>query len=87
MTGMPSEVWIPIDWGWYPDFVTQEVLIKRLLMYGINTADKGDISLGSVHGLWYEWVLNEAGTEYVKKWRLDLAPVGFSGANRNPRSN
>ena len=87
VTGMPCKAWVPLDWGWYPDYVTQEVLIKRLLMYGLNTSDKGDISRGDVHGLWYRWVLNDAGTEYVKDWQLRLAPVGFkTHGNRHPVS-
>lgn len=87
VTGMPCKVWSPLDWGWYPDFVTQEVLIKRLLMYGVDTADKGDISRGDIYALWYSWILNEAGTDYVKDWHLSLAPVGFKAhGNRHPRS-
>ena len=84
---MPRKAWAPLDWGWYPDYVTQEVLIKRLLMYGFKTSDKGDISRGDVHGLWYRWVLNDAGTEYVKDWQLSLVPVGFkTHGNRHPVS-
>ena len=87
VTGMPRKAWAPLDWGWYPDYVTQEVLIKRLLMYGFKTSDKGDISRGDVHGLWYRWVLNDAGTEYVKDWQLSLVPVGFkTHGNRHPVS-
>lgn len=87
VTGMPRKAWAPLDWGWYPDFVTQEVLVKRLLMYGFNTTDKGDISRGDVYGLWYRWILNGAGTEYIKDWQLSLAPVGFkTHGNRHPVS-
>lgn len=87
VTGMPCKAWVPLDWGWYPGFVTQEVLVKRLLMYGINTLDKGDMSRGDVHGLWYRWVLNDAGTEYRRDWQLNLAPVGFkTHGNRHPVS-
>lgn len=84
--GGPSEERFTQDWGWYPENESQVSIIRRLLMYGYNTGSKGDISGGNVYGLWYQTYRSDDG-EVEKDWQLGLAPVGFSGANRNPRSN
>ena len=87
VTGPPDETRFTDDWGWYPDYVTQADIVRRLLMYGYNTTGKGDISRGDIYGLWYTNVLNAAGTRYDKVWQLGNAPVGFKlHGNRHPVS-
>lgn len=87
VTGMPCKAWLPRDWGWYPESLTQGKLIERLLMYGYDTSDKGDISRGDVYGLYYEHVWNAANNNWDKKWHLELSKVGFKDhGNRHPMS-
>ena len=50
------ESWMPSDWnngtghGFYDSFHSQRLLIARLLMYGITSSDKADVTAGSVYG-------------------------------------
>ena len=77
VTGMPCKAWLPRDWGWYPENVSQVDLIQRLLMYGYDTTSKGDISRGDVYGLSYEYTWNPTRNDWDKSWRLGVIPVGF----------
>ena len=87
VTGMPRKVWMPCDWGWYPENFTQVDAIKRLLMYGYNTSTKGDISRGDVYGLSCEYTWNTARNDWDKSWWLGMTSVGFKDhGNRHPVS-
>ena len=87
VTGMPSRVRMPQDWGWYPEFITQADVIQRLLMYGYDTSSKGDISKGDVYGLSYDNVWNAARQNWDKTWVLGMIAVGFKEhGSRNPVS-
>jgi hypothetical protein len=71
----PKEEFAPFDWNngtgsrYYEFSITQETLIKRLLMYGFYHVDKRDMSLGSIYG--FTMYDNEAG----------LVDVGFFRGN------
>ena len=71
----PKEEFAPFDWSngtgsrYYEFSITQETLIKRLLMYGFYHVDKRDMSLGSIYG--FTMYDNEAG----------LVDVGFFRGN------
>ena len=71
----PKEEFAPFDWNngtgsrYYEFSITQETLIKRLLMYGVYHVDKRDMSLGSIYG--FTMYDNEAG----------LVDVGFFRGN------
>ena len=87
VSGNPLPSRFTHDWGWYPHYMTQADVIRRLLMFGFNSDTKGDISRGDIYGLWYTNVLNAAGTRYDKVWQLGNAPVGFKlHGNRHPVS-
>lgn len=87
VAGPPSKDRMPDDWGWYPPSVTQEDLIKRLLMYGVYSTTKADISYGDVYGLHYTNTYNSATRVRGRAWFLDMAPIGFGvHAKRNPKS-
>ncbi len=79
--GLPSKDRMPDDWGWYPPSLTHQQLLQRLLMYGVFSSSKADLSYGDIYGLYYT---RSAG---VKTWHLNQAPVGFGRhGNRNPVS-
>lgn len=79
--GLPSRERMPDDWGWYPPSLTQEVLIQRLLMYGLFSTTKADIPYGDIYGVYYTRV----GRTQI--WHLDQAPIGFGlHGNRHPVS-
>lgn len=87
VTGMPTEERLPHDWGWYPPAVSQADIVRRLLMYGYDTSDKGDISAGDVYGLYYESEWNAGRGVWERVWRLGNAPVGFgTHGSRHPAS-
>lgn len=87
VTGAPSKVRMPKDWGWYPEEFMHIHVIRKLLMYGYSSDNKTDMSLGNIYGLYYDDVRDARTGQWKKDWKIDLVPVGFSGANRNPRSN
>lgn len=79
--GQPSKNRMPDDWGWYPPSDSHEQLVKRLLMYGVFSTSKADLSYGDIYGLHY----TESGG--IKTWFLDQAPIGFGlHGNRHPVS-
>ena len=77
--------WLPDDWGstsqtehFYTDN-HQRAIIETLLMLGAGT-NKGDLSFGDIHGIWFHLVDGE------KIYRTSMVPVGVSNnLNRNPR--
>lgn len=87
VTGMPTGERLPHGWGWYPPAVSQADVVRRLLMYGYDTSDKGDISSGDVYGLYYESEWNADRGVWERVWRLGNAPVGFgTRGSRHPAS-
>ena len=79
--GLPSKGRMPDDWGWYPPSLTHQQLLQRLLMYGVFSSSKADLSYGDIDGLYY------AQSSNGKTWHLDQAPVGFGHhGNRHPAS-
>jgi hypothetical protein len=71
----PKKELAPFDWNngmgsrYYEFSITQEALIKRLLMYGFHHMDKRDLSIGLIYG--FTMYDNEAG----------LVDVGFFRGN------
>ena len=51
-------------------------LIPRLLMYGIYTGTKRDLSLGGIDGVWYEWVGDR------KSWQKGETPIGTASSSQ-----
>jgi hypothetical protein len=85
--GMPSKERMPDDWGWYPPSVKQADLVRRLLMYGVYSDTKADISYGDVYGLYYTNFWNQTTRKWERVWQLNNVPVGFGlHGNRNPQS-
>ncbi len=85
--GMPSKERMPDDWGWYPQSVKQADLVRRLLMYGVYSDTKADISYGDVYGLYYTNFWNQTTRKWERVWQLNNVPVGFGlHGNRNPAS-
>lgn len=86
--GQAKMVWLPNDWSsYYPRGITQAEIIRRLLMYGRSGAGHIDIPAGDIHGLWYVYILDQNTRDWIRDWRVSLAPLGASrGMNRNPRS-
>ena len=90
-SALVREAWEPQDWsgGIGPEFynrtLSQEILIRRLLMHGTVLASMAtlDIPTGEVSGV----KRNENGTNYV----IGLTKVGFDNngypMNRTPKSN
>ena len=79
--GLPSKDRMPDDWGWYPSSVTHQQLLQRLLMYGVFSSSKADLSYGDIYGLHFTQ------SSGAKTWYLDQAPVGFGRhGNRHPAS-
>ena len=62
---------------YYPAGTTLENVLHRLLMYGCGGADDDgiDITIGSVHGVWY------SGPKSIRVWHVSGAPVGFFNNN------
>lgn len=85
--GMPSKERMPDDWGWYPPSMKQADLVRRLLMYGVYSDTKADISYGDVYGLYYTNFWNQTTRKWERVWQLNNVPVGFGlHGNRNPES-
>ena len=85
--GIPSKERMPDDWGWYPPSVKQADLVRRLLMYGVYSNTKADISYGDVYGLYYTNFWNQTTRKWERVWQLNNVPVGFGlHGNRNPES-
>lgn len=83
MTGPVQENWMPYDWGNYRTETSNipadvEGVMPRLLMFGKNQPDKGDIASGTVYGLTWEG----AGTNIT--WSLQHQAVGLSGMTNSP---
>ena len=59
VSGYVSEEWAPMDWsgsdpaGFYPMGLRQSDLIRRHIMYGIESTEKRDFSAGGIYGLYY----------------------------------
>jgi hypothetical protein len=72
--------WLPHDWtgddgvSYYNPAITHHAVLKRLLMFGRRNADKCDIPLGNVRGIWYR--REKQGNAWVKVYREGYAPVG-----------
>lgn len=64
--GRPSQDRMPDDWGWYPPEITHANIVRRLLMYGVNSTTKADISYGDVYGLWYTNRINTDNGKFEK---------------------
>ena len=87
VTGFPTKVRMPDDWGWYPPTLTQAELIRKLLMYGVKSDIKADISFGDIYGLRYTNSWNSIRQDWDKHWFLDMVPIGFGvHGNRHPSS-
>lgn len=87
VSGAPSKMRMINDWGWYPSTISHSNIVERLLMYGVRSDVKADISYGDVYGLHYTNSWNSAIQEWNRVWFLDNAPIGFgTHANRSPRS-
>lgn len=85
--GLPSRERMPNDWGWYPPYVSQADVIRRMLMYGYESPMKIDITYGDVYGLWYYQLKDPQTRRWTKIWNVSLAPVGFGiHGNRHPVS-
>ena len=85
--GMPSKERMPDDWGWYPPSVKQADLVRRLLMYGVYSYSKADISYGDIYGLYYTNFWNRTTRKWERVWQLNNVPIGFGRhGNRNPTS-
>jgi hypothetical protein len=85
--GSPSKDRMVDDWGWYPSSVSHSNSVERLLMYGIKSNVKADISYGDVFGLHYTNFWNRTTRKWERVWKLDNAPIGFGlHGNRNPQS-
>ncbi len=85
--GMPSKERIPDDWGWYPPSVKQADLVRRLLMYGVYSDTKADITYGDIYGLYYTNFWNQTTRKWERVWQLNNVPIGFGRhGNRNPTS-
>lgn len=85
VSGPPSKERMPNDWGWYPPSVTQADLVRRLLMYGVRSDSKADLSFGDVYGAYYTSTWNRVTQKWDDHWLLGNAPVGFGlHGNRHP---
>ena len=85
--GFPSKERMPDDWGWYSPSLTHVDLLKRLLMFGVRSDTKADISYGDVYALNYTKSWDQTARKWVRVWKLDNAPVGFGRhGNRCPES-
>jgi hypothetical protein len=85
--GMPSKERIPDDWGWYPPSMKQADLVRRLLMYGVYSDTKADITYGDIYGLYYTNFWNQTTRKWERVWQLNNVPIGFGRhGNRNPTS-
>jgi hypothetical protein len=90
--GAVTSSWEPDDWNsgpgpqYYNRTLSQEDLVKRLLMYGVYSDTKSDIPRGKIHGVWYEWQL--IGGTWTQVWHLSLDAVGLSDMGaRQPTHN
>ena len=85
--GMPSKERMPDDWGWYPPSMKQADLVRRLLMYGVYSDTKADITYGDIYGLYYTNFWNQTTRKWERVWQLNNVPIGFGRhGNRNPTS-
>ena len=84
VAGAPSASRLPQDHGFFDEGTTQPDLVRRLLMYGVESGTKGRIPRGDVDGLWVPPAETPGGPRYL---RFGLVPVGISSAtNRVPHS-
>lgn len=87
VTGLPTKARLPDDWGWYPPEVKQVDVIQRLLMYGVFSTNKVDLSYGDVYGVYYTNSWDRTARKWNKVWLMDNAPVGFGRhGTRTPTS-
>lgn len=87
VSGSPTKERMPNDWGWYPESVTQADIVRRLLMYGVRSDTKADLSYGDVYGAYYTSTWNRVTLQWDDYWLLGNAPIGFGlHGNRHPVS-
>jgi len=88
ITGSPTSSRLPCDWNngpgpseYYDRYLTQSLLLTRLLMYN-SMAEGADIPSGSVYGVYRFSLLASSPTPGVLA--TGLGPCGLNSLNRNP---
>lgn len=77
-----SQQWLPNDWNngtgvrFYPMFLSQSAAIRKLLMYGEESASKADISAGNVYGLIIHRSRNKDGEIVNESYQMGGVYVG-----------
>ena len=77
-----SQRWLPNDWNngtgvrFYPMLLSQSAAIRKLLMYGEESASKSDISAGNVYGLIIHRSRNQDGEIVNESYQMGGVYVG-----------
>jgi hypothetical protein len=77
-----SQRWLPNDWNngtgvrFYPMLLSQSAAIRKLLMYGEESASKADISAGNVYGLTIHRSRNKDGEIVNESYQMGGVYVG-----------